>query len=123
MVLKSNIREEYTSPSAAAANNEGLFRYHVDLTYQYTYIGKQYKGTAIYPSMPNIFTKESLARDTAKRYPVGKLLNVFIDPQSPSKAALITSNSISVKGKVAIMLSIMMGIAFVVGGVYLFLLN
>jgi hypothetical protein len=120
VIKKMEMREEYTSPNSDIAKHENLFRYRVDIEYDYQYQGKRYTGSKIYPLIPNVFESEKLARKTVDSLIEGSKVMVYFDPSAPGNSALITSEGIGIKSILIIVFTVLLVALFIVGGVYLF---
>jgi hypothetical protein len=120
VIKKMQIREEYTSPQSDIAKHDSLFRYRVDVEYDYSHKGKSYTGKKIYPLLPNVFETEKQARETMASVSDGANVTVYFDPGSPSNSSLVTSEGIGLKNIVIIISSILLVAIFIVGGIYIF---
>ena len=120
VVRQSEIEEIYLNPNASMDANRGSFDYKLLLEYEYTYKGKSYIGTAIYPDMPNIFSEETLALEMQHKYKVEAEVIAYVDTKAPSIAALETANTIGVKKLLIFGLLLIVIIGFIIGGIFVF---
>jgi hypothetical protein len=71
--------------------------YKLNLLYTYEVEGKSYESIILYAGMPTHFDSRSRAEDFLKKYPAGKKVDVFYDPEDPSYACLETTKGYSRK--------------------------
>lgn len=119
-ITRFDLIEEYESANSGMSDHERLFRYKVNIEYTYSYDGKQFVGTQIYPGLPNIFPSEKSAREAIDSLRSGSLVTVFFDKSNPKQSALITSKQFKSSALVVMIISILSVVIFVVGGIYIF---
>jgi hypothetical protein len=76
-----------SSEVRSGSNDQGDF-HHPNVTYDYTVDGKKMSGGRIHFGMPWRSSSEDKARRKADSYPVGKEVQVYYSPESPSECVL-----------------------------------
>ncbi len=100
-ILESKLEEiiEVYAHDTDEFNNTNSTTYNSKIKYSYSYKGKDYESSKVYPlSLSKLILRDSTKKKNIKNNPVGKQVQVFVNPIDPSKSALI--NQIPIVGSV-----------------------
>lgn len=98
-ITRSEVVQE---PNPRASSPSSDFRYRALVEYTYEAQGQHRTGDVIVAGLNAIYDNSATAHDMVDQFPVGKTVPVYVHPDDPSRAALITAAAIPLRAVIAL---------------------
>lgn len=109
-VIVSSIVESYFDDASSSGSSQRRY-YKAVVEYSYTVEGHEYHNTLDAGSVMNISvstTNPANAQSTADRYPTGQPVDVFYDPQNPTRSALNVNTEMVLNGNASLIMGVIL---------------
>lgn len=81
--------------------------FKVSINYSFQVKGERLSGNSLYAGLPSVVDTQSAAQLLMDQYPIGKVVNVYYNPEQTTQSALITSKNVPAAGIIVILLFIL----------------
>lgn len=93
-VVLDSVVETIDHGQKGVRTTDVAFDYKVVIEYRYSVGGKEYVGSRLFATMPNIVQSSTVAENFVNQYKAGVETKIFYNPENPSESALIAGSKL-----------------------------